>query len=258
MEFGNYILTKRREIFKNPKRFFEASHLTCSYVSYLRVERGETLPSFSLAINILEALKADVKIGIHALIRDHIPDDRYRAIFKDFSLLPCKESLQSGDALVVNRMQADLLRKDPIYWDILTFLNAHSLERPSIERVSSDLGISVDQTATYLSDLYSYGLVDLDDRTGFYRAKDKVFVPFEFADIRDRSLKRSLDRFFRATPTERFRTVHTRCATPSQREEIVAKIEAFLDRIADIPDEGGETYSIGVFASNVRYTEERQ
>jgi len=165
--------------------------------------------------------------------------------------------LKSGkpqySSLAINRMQAKLLKKSPLYWEILTFINAYSHAfSPDLKRITEELKVTHEEANQLLSDLFEHGLVDKNDK-GEYITKEWVFIPYEeeYAHLRDDNFKRAYERFWKQPSPNRFRTTHTRTVTPVQKEQIQQNIMSLLDEVTDMPDDpNAKAFTLGIFSSD--------
>lgn len=253
LEFSQIITHERKKKFKFPKTFHNQANLSCTYLHYLYIERGQKHPTSTLAAEILKALGCDVRMGIYAWARDQFDSEELKGLFRP-SIHQLKRSKKTGEgALAVNRMQGNLLRKSPIYWEILTFMNAYSQALDlSDEIVARKCKLPIKEAREYLQELYENALIDREEN-GLYKIKEWLFIPYndEFKDIRDGNFQRAYERFKTSKEGWRFRTTHTRIVTPEQKEAMQQKIFTLLDEITDMPDnEEGRAVTLGVFASD--------
>lgn len=252
MEFAKIIRKGREKHFKFPKTFFSQANLSYSYGYYLQIERGEKVPPADVALDLLERFGCDVKTGLYAWARDQFHSEEHKAMFRT-NLHQLKITKPQTSSLAINRMQAKLLQKSPLYWEILTFINAYSHAfNPDLKRIAEELKITDEVANQLLSDLYEHGLLDKNELNQ-YVVKDWVFIPYEeeFAHLRDDNFKRAYTRFWKQPSQNRFRTTHTRTVTPTQRVQIQQNIMSLLDEVTDMPDHPeAKAFTLGIFSSD--------
>lgn len=257
MEFAKEVARLRKRMFKSPRSFHKEAGIECSYYHYLKIEGGEKVSSAEIALQIIEALDIDRYKGLTLWMRDQLPDNK-----KDvFPLVERKKeehdlhsiSRPSQASTTVNRMQLGLLKKDPIYWDLLTYLNAYSHVEPrrTINNLSKEFTSTIATMRKILDEMYEWGLIDRNDDKTLYTAGEWVNVPYteEFKSFRDKNLKLAFKRFWKSPVEKSFRTTHTRTLTKSQRDLFMNYVTEMLHRITAIPDdEDGEAYTLGLFS----------
>lgn len=253
LEFSKLIINERKKRFKFPKTFHNQANLSCTYLHYLYIERGQKHPTSKLAAEILKALGCDMRMGIYAWARDQFDSEELKGLFRP-SIHQLKRNKKNGDdALTVNRMQGNLLRKSPIYWEILTFMNAYSQVLVlSEEIIAQNCKLPLKEVKAYLKELYDNALID-HEKNGIYKIKEWLFIPYndELKDIRDTNFQRAYERFKNSKEGWKFRTTHTRIVTADQKEAIQQKIFTLFDEITDMPDnQEGRAVTLGIFASD--------
>lgn len=254
MEFANFVKKNRELNFKFPRTFFVQAQLTCSYVHYLQIESGKKIPTGELAAEILRALKADEKQGLTAWVRDQFSDEKYKVLFRNslHSINSRNISLSEKTTMSINRMQARLIRENPVYWDLAIYLAIHSHLGPqSAKDIAKAFKAKLEDMEQIIQVTYEYGLIDMDSHNCFF-AKEWIFIPdeAEFADIRDKNLERAYQRFTKSSDKKKFRTLHHRTVTPEQKERIVQSFLSLFAGITDIPDDpNGVPFTIAIFTN---------
>jgi len=256
MEFSDLIKQARQKRYDSAKDFFRQAKLPCSYFYYSKIENG-TIPDVNLAITILKALGINLRKGLYAWARGQMPDQETRAFFTELDDKPrlSTEQRSVDRSLVINRMQAQLMEANPIYWEILVFFSSHFAHSQIKEKdISSKFHMPLSKLRQVMKELYDYGLLDRDN-DGNYRSKEWVYIPYEkdFDRLRDVNFKRALEQFQKQDPKKRFRTTITRLLTKAQQKEVEAKVAALTHAIVDMPDETpppeAEPYTVGLFAA---------
>lgn len=197
---------------------------------------------------------------MYAWVRDQMPDRETRAFFSDFHAAPARSSNQlvGSQSIVVNRMQAKLFLLDPVYWEIATFLSAHSDQNkhPTLSELSKVFKIPARQMRKYLDELFEYGIVDRAMKAEMeYFSKLWLFIPYEdeYRPLREMNFRHAAQKFLHDDSPSKFRTTITRFLTPVQMKELEAAVLALTNHIIDLPDDGipkdAELCTVGVFSS---------
>jgi hypothetical protein len=252
MEFAKIIKKGREKNFKFPKTFYSQADLSYSYGYYLQIERGEKVPTAEEAIKLLELFGCDIKTGLYAWVRDQFQSEEHKAMFRT-NLHQLKTTKPQPSSLAINRMQAKLLKKSPLYWEVLTFINAYSHAfKPDLKTIAENFKITEEVAGQFVTELFEHGLSDRN-ADGSYVTKEWVFIPYEeeYAHLRDENFKRAYERFWKQPSPNRFRTTHTRTVTPAQKEQIQQNIMSLLDEVTDMPDDpSAKAFTLGIFSSD--------
>ena len=251
MEFSKIIKKARKKVFKFPRTFFSSVSLSCGYTYYLQIERGEKIPSALLAVELLEALGCEIKSGLYAWVRDQLEAEEHKAMF-GIPTHQLENRKKQKESLIINRMQAKLLQKAPVYWDIITFINSYSrVFNPDTQRIANEIKLPIEEVEKILHELWEYGLIDKVEANCF-TTKFWVFIPYdqEFMPLRDYNFNRAYQRFWTSPPETRFRTTQNCLVTATQKEQILQYIMSLLETISSIPEcNEGVSFTLGIFAS---------
>lgn len=257
MDFAELVRDARTKVFKSARSFYGSTSLSCTYYYYGSVERGQAVPSVTIALEIINALKIDKRQGLMAWARSQMTDDDTRAFFTDIDS-QTRESLDqlpNARSLVINRSQAAYLRLYPIAMEILVFINCYDSSRKiyaaDIEKNFHQEG---EMIASHVEKLFELGLIDrsIDEQL---LSKEWVVVPYdrEFESLKDATFSRAYDQFNRQGDESKIRNVVTFLATPDQQVEIKCKIRSLIDWFISIenrePHPKAAPYTFGVFGS---------
>jgi hypothetical protein len=255
MEFSRFIREIREKNYKSVRSFYEKKKLSCSYFYYTKIESG-TVPDIALAIEVLNALGADHREGLHAWVRDQMPTVETKAMFRPLSggvSLSAKQTLAS-ESVIINRGHKALLESDPVYWELLAYLTLYyGYREPTDAEVAKKFSMPIAKVRKFLSELYDLGLIDKGKKGG-YKTKRWVYIPFEpeFDKLRDQNFNHALKKFQASQDPKRYRTTITRLVTPNERDVFESLLTSFLNSIVDHHEdqEGeGEPCTVGVFLS---------
>lgn len=260
MNFSELIKRERAISFENAKDFHAQSGLSCAYSHYSLIEKGKAVPKIELAVEILSKLKIDERKGLYAWVRSSMPDEKTRSYFPDIEESPTvAETFSSNEiSMILNRGQGNLLREDPVNWELILFINC--TPNVSKQAIAKEFNLSLGVITDRLNKLYDNGLIEVD-KAGNYFSINKIYLPQknEFHDVRDMNFKRSLDQFMRQTGNEKYRSTVTIKLTDDQAREVRRKALEFgiwlMNIEKDLTD--SRIFTFGVFLSERKFGEKR-
>jgi len=251
-DFSEIIKNRRRELYPTAKAFCTDCSLPFTYYYYSKIESG-FVPTASNALELIKLLDVDMKSTMLAWLRAQIDDPAISAIFGiSNDTFRSFGEIEQEEIQIINRMQAKLLRKNSVYWELVTFLNCHSGEVVSIEEISISFDISRDVVKKKLSELYDFGLVDADE-SGGYRIKKWSMLPDEeeYNELRKIFFVNCFEKsYFRPNDLNFGPSLITKSISNDQQRLIRSKIKTLNEFIVDLPDspaECEEIFSIGIF-----------
>lgn len=256
MEFGTLVHRERAKQYPTAKEFYVKNSISCTYAYYSRIEKG-ILPEIEVALEILSKLKVHLRTGLTAWVRDQMPNSATKALFTD----PSDEVAYTGKtptvnrALLINRMQAKLLKENPVFWEILLYVVAYFGRKDiTVADIAKTFDMKVLDAKRLVDELFEYGLLDSGDNKVF-RTKEWLVIPYEeeFQALRDVNFKRAFEKFVQSSTKIKFRTTITKLMNPSDLEIIEAKVVALTNSLIALPEPGdlkeAVPYTVGVFAS---------
>jgi predicted transcriptional regulator len=262
MEFGLFLRDARIQAgHQTTRQFFDACSPSCSYSHYTRIEKGEVSADSTLAWELLSLLAADHRRGMMTWAKDHMPNDEAKGFFSEISSLsqPAKTSISESRTLTIRESHILELIKNPILFEIVTYLNILNPHKSVLASEISDI-FKVDQNTVikYLHKLEKLHLVS-KDKLGRYSTEHWVVIPFDqsFGDLRDSNLEQAFSQFKKINKHERFRFTYTRFVTKEQHNLIINKILEFVNSLPMLEDEPTlkQSYplTLGFFLSERRF-----
>jgi hypothetical protein len=264
-EFALLISEKRKEKYPSARAFCLENQLPITQQYYSKVESG-FLPTLEIAKLLIETLNLDLRIGLIAWLRDHLPKASEKALFQEKLNTSSKRETNNPDpstTLIVNRVQLKLLLKDPIYWEFLMYISDFQKHRKiTLETIEKEFNLPKKATEEILKELYDNGLIETFSKNSI-TSKDWIFIPYneEFADVRDQNIKRAFEQFWKIPKDERYRTTIT-ClvdeATVSIFEANTVSLVNELTQISSRLEKEQKKsklfpYTVGVFASHRKF-----
>lgn len=265
MEFSELVKTEREKKYNSAREFHRRTGLNCSYFYYSKIESG-TVPEIELALSIINLLGINLRKAITLWAQSQMPTPESKAVFSSIgnSHLPQEQSLNITTTVGINRLQSELLRKNPIYWELLAFIGCTKKSGfPKTNNLSNQFGISESSIEKYLSDLFEHSLID-KNKNGSYVSKDWFFLPYEaeFDKIRDQNFYRAVAQFKSQHDIKnKYRNTLTRALSEKQLTEVSSLIDNIINHIVAMPDEsnlpGAEIYTFGLFISKRLFGEKK-
>lgn len=253
-DFQKILVKSRRQKFKTSKDFYVKHKFSFTYARYSSIERGE-IPSIKIALEIIKNLNLDERHALNAWVRDKMPTEHTKNYFLDIDEETSLNLARSKENRI-NRMQAQLIRENPIYFDILTYLSIYSKYREiNIKRLSQLFKSDVEDMSIYLNNLYNYGLINKNEG-GNYFLLEWIVIPDqeEYQDIRNANFHHAIQSHRKkGVRKDTFQNTVTRLVSEEQRDQIKAKIKTFLNWLVGLEDEKkGTAYTI-LICGNKRY-----
>jgi len=262
-EFGELVRVKRASNYRTAKDFYREKPLSCTYAYYSKVENG-TVPEIRIALEIIDKLGLNSRKALYAWTRDLMPSSETKSFFSEIDDQPSLSSEQKSmdRSVVVNRMQARLLLKNPLYWELVIYISTYNGKKEfTAKDIAKEFGMKASEVEKHLAVLYDNGLLDKSNQ-GNYISKEWTFIPYddEFKPLRNLNFKRAFEQFMKSEPTSQFRTTITCPLLPRHQKVIESKILALTNFIIDLSERestaDSEAYSIGIFTSPGRFGDE--
>lgn len=259
MNFSELVKKHRVAKYSTAKEFYYAAGLNCSYFYYSKVESG-TVPTIDLTLEIINKLDINIRNGLFSWARSQMPTKDTQAIFAELEDTPSRsdEQMSVARSLVVNRNQAELLKKDPIYWELILIISSHyKIKRFTASQLAKEFNLTLQKIEFYLKNLYDFALIDKEKDK--YFSKEWVFIPDseEFESLRDSNFRRAFEQLWKVK--NRYRTTVTRHFTKSQVKEVEAFIASLVNQVIDMSDDKAPPecapHTLGVFFSRRKYGE---
>lgn len=226
MEFSELLYSKRKEKYNTAKDFFNNNDIPCAYNHYILIERGDAIPKIDLTISLLNILKIDKRRGLYAWTRSQMPSEETRLFFSDIEDTPSKSKTFSSNenSLILNRAQVNIIGKDPIYWELILYINAGPSKKKTTQEISEEFNLTQEEIQKKLNDLFDHGIIEKDNNNKYHTTK-KIFLSHneEFNNIRDQNFLRSVEQFLQKQSKNKFKSTVTVGLNHSQAQEIEKK-----------------------------------
>lgn len=168
-EFGALIRRERRKSWLSGRQFVSQTGLPMSYTRYSVIESGKRpYASLSSAIQILEHLKIDESLGLHAWVRDLMPDDHRKHYFFDTDE---RRLRPRSTTITVNSEQKPFFEKSPIYKEVSAYISMYSYRGVCINELTQIFSMRKNDLQLILNQLETLELVQLKEK--------KYYVPAE-------------------------------------------------------------------------------
>ncbi len=255
-EFCEMVRQRRLEKYKSAKEFYRIKSVTCTYAYYSKVESG-SLPDIALVLELIDKLELNIRKALYAWTRDQMPSTELKAHFAELDDGPSLSTEQQSldRSLVINRMQAGMLLKNGVYWELMMYFSSHFGKKiPHIKEISKLFCMSAEKMQKMCEELYTFGLLDKNTHGNFV-SKEWIFVPYdeEFKPLRDLNFKRAFEQFRKSEENNQFRTTVTTLLTPRHQAVIESKVYALTNYIIDLSEkeqsQDSIPYTVGVFSS---------
>jgi transcriptional regulator with XRE-family HTH domain len=258
MEFSELVRSEREKRFKSAKEFHREAGLDFTYGRYADIEAGKgPLPSSETALQIARALGLPLKKALSAWTRDQMPDAEAKSLFADET---------DGEAALVDdthqpagqplsKVQAKLLDKEPLYFEILLFLATRDGMTAHVTDIARDLHVDPKRTHNLLTFLVDYGVIEgPNDGTYRLRARPSLALDAEYAPLRLELARSAFEKFTAAADDEsKFASTLTRPLTKAQILELRRKLAALCSWLNALPvarnPEEARPYTLGLFGS---------
>lgn len=255
-EFCEIVRQSRTLLYKTAKEFYTKNSISCTYAYYSKVEK-DTVPEIKIALEIIDKLKINQRKALFAWTRDHMPSIHLKSLFSeldDEATLSTEQSSPSR-SLVINRMQAKLLTKNPVYWEILVYMSSfHGKHIPTVKELSQEFHTTTSRIENALDELFEYGMLDKNSQ-GQFVTREWMLIPYEdeYKNLRDINFKRAFEQFEKCNDKTKFRTTITALLSPQHQKIVEAKILALSNQLIDLSEkessEASVPFTIGVFSS---------
>jgi hypothetical protein len=248
VDLSDIIRIKRETLFSSPKVFAEkySDSLEMRYHHYTKIENGERIPNPDHLENICRILDIDRRQAAIAWAKASLTDDFASCFDNQFPVLS-KEDLPAGNTLLLNPIQCELLKEDPVYWEIINFLLNNSLAKT----VAKEFSLSVKNATLLLIKMIKYGLISKND-DDTYQAHDWIFIPETEIELRRKNFQRAVKQLEKND--EPYRITNTQKLTKRQFDKVNTKIanavSVALDEIKPSIDDEKESdfYTIALIA----------
>ena len=168
-EFGALIRRERRKSWLSGRQFVTETGLPMSYTRYSVIESGKPpYASLNSAIQILKHLKMNESLGLHAWVRDLMPDDHRKNYFFDTDE---RRLRPRSTTITINYEQKPFFEKSPIYKEVSAYISMYSYRGVSLSELAQNFSMKKNELQLVLNQLETLELVQMKEK--------KYYVPAE-------------------------------------------------------------------------------
>lgn len=265
--YSELITQARIKKFKSSKAFWREKKPSCSYAQYVLIEKGTDLPLPVLAAEIATLIEVPLKRALYGWAYDSMPRDDLKELFsklEDDISLPDPSEIKAltpmSPPLVINRMQAQMLTREPLLYEILSYMatftdDDNTFEIDSLAQVFEQKNLTM---KNLIEKLYQYGLVD-KNLNGEFKSKPFITIPNErdLDALQQMVFHRSLNSFEAAVKSNQptLRATLTRLLSQEQLAIVEHRFRALRNWVWSLPTIKNDStpYTIGIFGSAKRF-----
>lgn len=158
-EFGELIERERKKKWISRRKFYNFSGLSCSYPRYTVIEKGnKPYASLELAIELIEKLQIDESRGLHAFVRDQMPDAQKKSYFVDLN--EDYYSSRISSIVIDDDEKREFFEASPIYKEMSVYISMFSNTRSiTISEISKKFKIKKCDAQLILNQLETLGII---------------------------------------------------------------------------------------------------
>ena len=287
-KWGDFIKKRRIEKFRSAREFCAQNDVGISYPQYSRYEAGEQLPNLEQALKLFRLLDVAVLEGLLEWSRAQVADDgayaeisdfldQVRSGSEDFSEEAAKNLLQeradSGepltrrsasdfykeasisldDVIVLNRSHLKLLKSDPLYRDLFTYIYAYAPDWIPVEELAAGFPYPVEKVSAFLEKLADLGVILFRDGQARSSKKNCYFPDDEdFFELRNLNITHNVSQIIEKVTHDdlregrAYRSLVTRELSPRQVQAVISGIDELIAQVVGLSgrSQGGGIHSL--------------